>query len=70
MRINFWEIFRIYPDGSIEPIKRVRIGGVEFGPGVRFSKGVSFSGIDLSLYVGRDLEVENIDNVSVLKGIY
>lgn len=70
MRINFWEIFRLNPDGSIEPIRRVRIGGVEFGPGVRFTKGVSFSGIDLSLYIGRSFEAHEDNGVLIITGIY
>lgn len=70
MRVNFWQIFVLHPDGSIEPIRRVRIGGVEFGPGVKFTKGVSFGGIDLSLYIGRDFDTEEQNGVLVLKGIY
>lgn len=70
MKINFWQIFRLNPDGSIEPLKQIRIGGVQFGPGVKFSKGVLFSGIDLTLYVGRDFDVEDQSGVLVLKGIY
>ena len=58
MRVNFSQIFQLNSDGSIEPIRRIRIGGVEFGPGVRFTRGVSFSGIDLSQYIGRDFEVQ------------
>ena len=69
-RINFYQIFRIGPDGSIEPIKTVRIGGAQFGPGVRFGKGVSFGGIDLSKYIGRDLHVEEQDGVLIITGIY
>lgn len=70
MKINFYQIFTVHPDGSIEPIRRVRIGGVEFGPGVRFARGVAFSGIDLTLYIGRDFEAEDVAGVLVLKGIY
>ncbi len=69
-RLNFYEIFRINTDGSIEPIRLVRIGGVQFGPGVRFGKGVSFSGIDLSQYIGRDFLVEEDVGVSSVKGIF
>ena len=69
-RKSFWEIFKVYPDGSIEPLRSVRIGGVQFGPGVRFGKGVSFSGIDLTLYVGRDLQIEQVNGIATLKGIY
>lgn len=70
MRMKFWQIFKVYPDGSLEPIRRIKIGGVEFGQGVRFTRGVSFSGIDLTLYMGRDFEIEEQNDVLVLKGIY
>lgn len=70
MRINFYQIFKINLDGSIEPIRLVRIGGVQMGPGVRFGKGVSFSGIDLSQFIGRDFEVEDQSGVYVITGIF
>lgn len=69
-RTNFFAVFRVYPDQSIEPTRRIRIGGIEFGPGVRFSKGVSFSGIDLTQFIGRDFETEEEGDLLVLKGIY
>ncbi|MDD5432500.1 MAG: hypothetical protein PHO70_05895 [Candidatus Omnitrophica bacterium] len=69
-RITFWELFQSHPDGSIEPLHPIKIGGVQFGPGVRFSKGVSFGGIDLIQYIGRDFEVETENGVYVLKGVY
>lgn len=69
-RLNFYQIFRVNPDGSIEPVRIVKIGGVQFGPGVYFSKGVSFSGIDLTLYIGRDFLTEEQDSTLVIKGIY
>lgn len=69
-RLNFYQIFRINPDGSVEPIRRIRIGGVQCGPGVRFGSGVSFGGVDLSQFVGRDLSVEDRDGVLIIVGIY
>ena len=69
-RVNFYQIFRINIDGSIEPLRLVKIGGVQMGPGVRFGKGVSFSGIDLSQYVGRDFAVEEQLGVLLIKGIF
>jgi hypothetical protein len=69
-RINFYSIFRLNQDGSIEPLRAVRIGGVQMGPGVRFGGGVSFGGVDLSQYVGKDFAVEIIDNIYVITGIY
>lgn len=69
-KINFYQIFKINPDGSIEPLRLVRIGGVQMGPGVRFGKGVSFGGIDLSQFIGRDFAVEDQSGVYVITGIY
>ncbi|MDO8240715.1 MAG: hypothetical protein Q7T51_01915 [Candidatus Moranbacteria bacterium] len=69
-RINFYQIFKVDTDGSIEPLRLVRIGGVQMGPGVRFGRGVSFSGIDLAQFVGRDFAVEEESGVLVIKGIF
>ena len=69
-RRNFFFIFKVNIDGSIEPLRLVKIGGVQMGPGVRFGKGVSFSGIDLSQYVGRDFSVEEQNDVLVITGIF
>jgi hypothetical protein len=69
-RINFYQIFRVNTDGSIEPLRPVRIGGVQMGLGVRFGKGVSFSGIDLSQFIGRDFAVEEQAGVLVIQGIF
>lgn len=69
-RINFYQIFRVNIDGSIEPLELINIGGVQMGQGVRFGKGVSFSGIDLTLYVGRDFLVEDRNGVLIIKGIF
>ena len=68
--VNFNSLFRVNPDESIEPLKQVSIGGVQFGPGVSFSKGVFFSGIDLTQHVGKDFLVDDINGISIIKGIF
>jgi len=69
-RINFYQIFRVNADDSIEPLRVIRIGGVQMGPGVKFGRGVSFGGVDLSQYIGRDFAVDDQSGVLVIKGIY
>jgi hypothetical protein len=69
-RVNFYSLFKVNADGSIEPLKPVRIGGAQFGSGVRFGGGVSFSGIDLSQYIGRDFLVEEQNGISIILGIF
>lgn len=68
-RYKFSEIFN-RNSGSISPRIPVRIGGVTLGPGVTFGKGVSFSGVDLSQYIDKDIAgfVEN--GVFIIKGFY
>jgi len=68
--MNFDTIFITHPNHAIEPRQRIRVGGVTFGPGVQFSNGVSFSGVDFSQFRGRDFEVETDGDVLVVKGVY
>ncbi len=70
MRLKFSEVFRKKPDGSITPVRAIRIGGVSLGPGVSFSKGVSFAGIDISQYEGFDIEADDEDDVLIIRGFY
>jgi len=69
-RVNFDTIFVQHPDNSLEPRQRIRVGGVTFGPGVRFSRGVAFGGVDFAQFIGQDLEIETDNDTSVIKGIY
>ncbi len=70
MRYNFSEIFRENPAGSLTPIRRIRIGGVELGPGVTFSKGTSFGGVDFTLFRGRNIEADQDGEILVIQGIH
>lgn len=56
-RVTFREIFNVFPDGTLEPRTNIQVGGISFGPGVRFSRGASFAGIDFTLFVDRDLQI-------------
>ncbi len=69
-RLNFFTIFRQHEDGSIEPIRSVRIGGVQMSPGVRFGQGVSFGGINLFDFIGKDFSAVEESGVLILTGIY
>ncbi len=69
-RIPFNTIFQVHSNGSIEPRQTVRIGGVTMSPGVRFTQGAVFGGIDLARYVGHELEVIYDDGTAVITGIY
>lgn len=65
--VSFWEIFKRNPDGSIEPTRVVRIGGIQMGPGVRFGSGVKFGGVDLTQHTDKNLKVEEgTDSTSIL----
>ncbi|OFX23756.1 MAG: hypothetical protein A2033_12940 [Bacteroidetes bacterium GWA2_31_9] len=69
-RVRFDELFQINSDSSISPKKRITIGGITMGPGVTFSRGVSFSGIDLTLYIGRDFQVDEKADTTEIIGVY
>jgi len=69
-RFRFFEIFQSNPDGSLSPRRVVSINGVTFGPGVAFSRGVLFGGVNLFDYYELDIAVEEENNIYVIKGFY
>lgn len=70
IRVNFHNLFRLHSDGSIEPVRSVRIGGIQFGPGVRFGRNVLFGSINLFDFIGRDFLVEEEGGTSIIVGIF
>lgn len=70
MRLNFNQVFRQNSDGSLASVRSVSIGGVVLGPNVTFSRGVKFGNIDLTDYIGWDLEADEENGVLVLKTLY
>ena len=70
-RKRFNEVFNKNPDGSLSPRQVIRVGGVIFGPGVRFSQGVVFGGVDFFQYQMFDVALEaDAHGVSEIKGFY
>jgi len=65
MRISFYEIFRDNGDGSYSPAKTVKIGGAIIGPGVDFTAEAWFGNLEIAQCIGRDLEVENLQDGTV-----
>lgn len=70
MKYNFNEIFRENSDGSLTPVRRIRIGGVELCSGVTFSRGAYFGGVDFTLFRGHEIEADTDNEVLVITGIH
>jgi len=71
MRISFYEIFYDNGDGSYSPTKTIKIGGAIIGPGVDFTSEACFGDVEIVKYIGRDFEVENLQDGTVeVKKIY
>jgi hypothetical protein len=69
-RIKFNSVFLKDNGGNIEPVRTVRIGGVQMSPGVKFGRGVSFGGVNLFDYIGRDFRTEEQNGILIITGIY
>jgi len=71
MRKKFFEVFKKNEDGSLTPNETIKIGSVMLGAGsVKFSKGISFAGVNIFEYYGKDMEVEYKNDILVIKGFY
>jgi hypothetical protein len=69
MRINFSQLF-VVQNGMISPKVQIHLNGVTMSPGVSFGIGVSFGGIDLSQYIGKDFDVNIENDIYYIKGIF
>ncbi len=71
MRISFYELFRDNGDGSYSPVKTVKMGGAIISPGVDFTSEAWFGDVEIAKYIGRDFEVEDLQDGTVeIKQIY
>ena len=69
MKINFSQLF-IVQNGMISPKVQIHLNGVTMSPGLSFGGGVSFGGIDLSQYIGKDFDVIIENEIYYIKGIF
>ncbi len=67
-RYSFREVFDILPDGSLTPKLRIKVSGIEFGPGFTFGPGVAFAGVDFHRYKNLDIAAEEHGGVVEIKG--
>lgn len=68
-RVSFWTVFK-HEDGMLVTRQNTKVGAVAFGPNVGIGRGVSFGGIDLFQYLGRDLQIERSGDVITVRGIF
>lgn len=70
-RFTFWQVFRSLDDNTLEVLKKIKVGGVEFNPGVKIGRGAVVAGIDFFKYLGADLEGDDTADGSLdIKHIY
>ena len=70
MRYQFNQVFTENKDGTLSPNRKIRVGGVSFGPGVSFGSGAAFGGVNFHEYKGRELEADDEDGILVITAIY
>ena len=65
--LPFSLVFTKHPDGSLEPIRKIKIGTLTTGPGARFSQRVFLGEIDISSLIGCDIEAVEEGQTLVIK---
>lgn len=70
-RYKFLDIFQENADGSLTPKKVINVNGVTFGPGVVFTQGVTFGGVNFYQYKYLDISAEETpDGILIIKGFF
>lgn len=70
MRYPFNAVFQDKGNGSLSPLRLIRVGGVTMSSDVTMASGMSFAGIDFTQYIGHELEANEENGVLVITGIY
>jgi hypothetical protein len=69
-RVQFSDVFVEGQDGRLECRQRTCIAGTTLSLGTRFTKGSSFSGVNISQYSDHDLEIKIENDVLFVKGVH
>lgn len=79
MKVSYDQLFAV--NGNMATTKvpvRIEMDGMsaQFGPGQSFAIGggasVSFGGVNLATFIGKDLEIEvdHVNKVNIIRGVY
>jgi hypothetical protein len=72
-RLTFFQLFKLLDNNTLELLKQIKIGTVEFDKGSTISRGTLVGGVDFFKYMtlGAELEVEGSkENLELKKIIY
>jgi len=70
VRFDFWQVFKEERPGVLTPVRLVKIAGAVLGPGVMFTNGVSFGGVNIFDYYGYPVEADEVDGVLIIRAFY
>lgn len=69
-RLTFWQIFRQIDPNTLEVLRKVKIGAVEFDIGATIAKGTIVAGIDFFNYINSEIEGDQDGDSWVVKRVY
>lgn len=67
---EFNDLFEVSPDRRLTPRQAIKIGGVMIGPGITFSPGVYIAGVDITNFIGHNIEVQDEGGMLSIIGFY
>jgi hypothetical protein len=67
---KFSECFKQNWDGSLKTVRTLQIGGIKMQHPTKIGKGILFGGIDMQLFIGRNLSVIKQPDYWTIVGIY
>ncbi|MCB0833024.1 MAG: hypothetical protein KDC45_06145 [Bacteroidetes bacterium] len=70
MRVKFRELFDLNEDGTLSPKGNLIFGGRRMSAKTIIRKGNTFDGMDVNVFYGHDLEIEDIGDAFEVKMVY
>lgn len=70
MRYEFNQVFKENPDGTLSPLRQIRVGGVTLGPGLSFGPIAAFGGVNFHQFKGHVIEADDKNGILVINAIF
>ncbi len=70
MRVKFRELFDIRSDGTLRPKGNILVGDQLLTESMTLRRTIPCNGVDLNLLVGKELEIEPVEDALAIRKVY
>lgn len=70
MRVKFRDLFDVRPDGTLHPKGNILVGGHMITTSMILRRSVPWNGVDFNFLIGKELEIEPVEDAFAIRKVY